>query len=133
MLPVGEPVSLVDVPGQPQRRIYEGQFVHLAPVQPERDAAELYPLSHGSDDVEALWTYMPYGPFADKTDMQAWMADIALESDPLFLTVRQQDTNAANGMVSFPASRRRIVAWNWAISGTFPPPSAHGPIRRQRT
>ncbi|MBT6146001.1 MAG: GNAT family N-acetyltransferase [Gemmatimonadetes bacterium] len=101
MLPVGQPVPLVSVPEQPERRVYEGRFIHLAPVDPERDAAELYPLSHGSDELEALWTYMPYGPFAGAAEMQAWMADIAPETDPLFLTVRQVDTDNALGMVSF--------------------------------
>ena len=101
MLPVGQPVPLVDAPEQPARRIYEGRFVRLEPVHTERDSAELYPLSHGSDDVEALWTYMPYGPFADQTEMQSWMESIATESDPLFLTVRQRDTSTTLGMVSF--------------------------------
>lgn len=101
MLPVGQPVVSADAPEQPERRAYEGRFVLLAPVDPAHDAAELYPLSHGSDDVEALWTYMPYGPFAGQADMRAWMADISPGTDPLFLTVRHADTGAALGMVSF--------------------------------
>jgi RimJ/RimL family protein N-acetyltransferase len=101
MLPVGQPVPRIDSPGQPERRVYQGRFIHLAPVDPEPDAAELYGLSHGSLDVEALWTYMPYGPFANETDMLGWMASVATGSDPLFLTVRHADTGAALGMVSF--------------------------------
>ena len=73
----------------------------LAPVDPAHDAAELYPLSHGNDDVEALRTYMPCSPFAGQADMRAWMADIKPGTDPLFLTVRHADTGAALGMVSF--------------------------------
>ena len=101
MLSVGQPVVSADAPEQPERRAYEGRFVLLAPVDPAHDAAELYPLSHGSDDVEALWTYMPCSPFAGQADMRAWMADIKPGTDPLFLTVRHADTGAALGMVSF--------------------------------
>ena len=101
MLSVGQPVVSADAPEQPERRAYEGRFVLLAPVDPAHDAAELYPLSHGNDDVEALRTYMPCSPFAGQADMRAWMADIKPGTDPLFLTVRHADTGAALGMVSF--------------------------------
>ncbi|MBQ36020.1 MAG: GNAT family N-acetyltransferase [Gemmatimonadaceae bacterium] len=101
MLPVGEPVPPLDAPQQPERRTYEGRFVHLGPVDPVGDADELFPRSHGSDDAEKLWTYMPYGPFDNGTGMQKWMAEIAPSADPMFFTVRHAETGAALGMVSF--------------------------------
>lgn len=99
-LPVGDPVPAVDAPPRPASREYAGRFVRLCPVRPGADAAELFAASHG-DGRQALWTYMPVGPFADATAMGAWLAAIAPGDDPLYFTVRAGDTGAAVGMVSF--------------------------------
>jgi RimJ/RimL family protein N-acetyltransferase len=101
MLPIGEPLPKVEAPEQPERRIYEGHFVHLCPLSPGTDASDLYGLSHGDEEIEQLWTYLPYGPFASQADMAAWMSQIEPGLDPLFFTVRHAETQAALGMVSF--------------------------------
>lgn len=101
MLPVGPQVPPVAGSATPARRMYEGRFVHLVPLAPSHDAAALYPQSHGDADLEALWTYLPYGPFASQADMQTWMSDIAPGEDPLFFSVRPVGTGDAVGMVSF--------------------------------
>jgi RimJ/RimL family protein N-acetyltransferase len=97
---VGDVVSTVDAPSRPDRSPYRGRYVHLYPLC-ARDADDLHPGSHGDPAVEALWTYMPYGPFAGVEDMRAWMARIAEGDDPLFFCVRHADSGAAAGMVSF--------------------------------
>ncbi len=101
MLPVGQAVAPVEAPGGPTRRVYEGRFIDLTPLDPAVDAPALHPLSHGEGDVEHLWTYMPYGPFAGVCAMRSWMEQIAPGMDPAFFTVRHADTGAALGMVSF--------------------------------
>src|SRR5687767_3100802 len=97
--PVGDPVSgqAARRPGRGPRR---GRSVALVPVDPAADAEPLWRATHdGSDASDAVWTYLAYGPFADVTQMRAWLETLAPSEDPLFLTVH---TGAGpSGVVSF--------------------------------
>jgi RimJ/RimL family protein N-acetyltransferase len=101
MLPIGKSVAPVEAPEQPERRVYEGHFVHLYPLNPGTDGSDLYGVSHGDEEIERLWTYLPYGPFASQEEMTAWVSQIETGLDPLFFTVRHAETQNALGMVSF--------------------------------
>ena len=99
-LPVGEPVEGVDA-CHPERRSIEGTFVTLRPLDPAADAEPLWIAAHdGSDEARRLWTYMPYGPFTDVTEMRRWLEDSAPSNDPLFLTVVAR-AGGPVGVVSF--------------------------------
>jgi RimJ/RimL family protein N-acetyltransferase len=100
-LPLGELVENPVPAAPPERKVYEGRFVNLHPVDPEKDAAELYRSSHGSPDNNRLWTYMAYGPFADEATMQQWLQGCKASADPLFLTVASKELNQRVGVVSF--------------------------------
>ncbi len=93
-----QPIKHVDLP---QKTDYTGKFVTLTPVNPQADVADLYKCSHGSDVREQIWTYMSYGPFDSKHDMQAWLEDGAKSEDPLFFTVHHLKSGHRVGMVSF--------------------------------
>jgi RimJ/RimL family protein N-acetyltransferase len=116
-LPVGQPVELgASVP--PSRvRVYPGKFVTLKPCDPEKDVAELYPASHGSENREQLWTYMAYGPFRNERAMLDWLQECQRSSDPLVLTVHANDLGRPVGMASFlnivPAMRRLELGQIW--------------------
>jgi len=77
----------------------EGRFVRLEPTAASH-AAGLYERSHASPDDAAIWTYMPYGPFADADEMSAWVATCVGSTDPLFFTVVDRATGAPVGMAS---------------------------------
>jgi len=100
-LPLGELVEDAAPAAAPGRKAYEGRFVSLDPVDPEKDAAELYRHSHGSPQNNRLWTYMAYGPFAQEAAMQRWLQGCKASTDPLFLTVRSKELNQRVGVVSF--------------------------------
>jgi RimJ/RimL family protein N-acetyltransferase len=100
-LPLGERVENAAPAQPPGRKLYEGRFVNLSPVDPANDVAELYRNSHGSEEKNRLWTYMAYGPFADAADMQRWLRGCEASTDPLFLTVTAKDSNRRVGVVSF--------------------------------
>lgn len=104
-LPVGEPVADRPLGGRPARSVYEGRRVMLRPVDPDKDAADLFSGSHGDPLTESLWTYMAYGPFAGPEAMGEWLRGIAPSSDPLFLTVVDRATEKPVGVVSFLAIR----------------------------
>lgn len=120
-LPVGPPVE----PAPPVRpasgRRYTGRFVTAQPVDPDGDVAALYDASHGSAEVERLWTYMAYGPFGDQDAMCAWLRTCQSSTDPLFLTVHADGRPA--GMASFMnivPSMRRLELGQRPSSGVTP-------------
>ncbi len=97
----GEPANVGSPQDLPERRVYSGKFVTLAPVEAKQDAQELYECSHGTVDGELLWTYMGYGPFASQDSMASWLESTENSDDPLFLTVHQEESQKRVGMVAF--------------------------------
>jgi RimJ/RimL family protein N-acetyltransferase len=98
--PVGDPVTGPDA-RRPERRALAGSFVTLRPVDPDADAGPLWRAAHdGSEEASRLWTYMPYGPFADAEEMGRWLEECSPAEDPLFLTVSARASGPV-GVVSF--------------------------------
>lgn len=104
-LPVGEPVAATEPAGRPRATDYDGHQAVLSPLGPEAVIDDLYSGSHGDPETESLWTYMGYGPFADRNAMLAWLRGCADSKDPLFLSVKDKARGTAVGMVSFLAIR----------------------------
>jgi len=100
-LPLGEPIEPIDRIDRPQRVALQGQFVALEPLMPERDLQQLFECSHGDEERDQLWTYLPYGPFPDTAAMGAWLREIAPLADPLFFTALDRQVDRPVGMVSF--------------------------------
>ena len=127
-LPVGAPVGDSSPAGRPRETEYDGRRVALSPLRRELAAGrveglvgELYSASHGDPESESLWTYMAYGPFADREAMLAWMEHCAASSDPLFLVVRDKQSRTAVGMASFlnvkPEMRCLELGHIWYVPG----------------
>ncbi len=85
-LPVGDPVPEARVE-RPPRVALRGSFVVLEPIDPAQHAEGLFEAGHGSPAADALWTYMPYGPFPDVGVMRAWLETLPASEDPLFFAV----------------------------------------------
>ena len=98
-LPVGETVE-IRAAGAPSTAPMEGRFVRLVPVE-SGHATALFAASHGDETTEALWTYMPYGPFADEAQMRSWLEGIAGSVDPRFFTVIDLVIGDPVGVVSY--------------------------------
>ena len=113
-LPVGQPVPEVRV-DPPARAMLPGSLVTLEPVDPDRHAEELFAAAHGSPAADAVWTYMPYGPFPDAGGMRTWLAPLAASEDPLFFAVTRD--GRAIGMTSYlnvdTAMRRLEIGHIW--------------------
>ena len=102
--PVGPPVA--PPPGKrPERRALDGLHVRLEPVDAARHAHDLFHLSHDADPQGHVWTYMPYGPFADLAAFTDWLAGCGRSDDPLFYALIDTATGRASGV----ASLMRIV------------------------
>ena len=81
----------------PERIVLSGQTVRLEPLDPERHGDDLFAASHGAD---ATWTYLPYGPFADRSEFTSWLAERAPLDDPLTYAIVDQASAAARGLAS---------------------------------
>jgi len=84
----------------PGRETLSGQRVSLREIRPEDDAPALFGLAHGNAQVEAIWDYMPYGPFADAAEIRAWLEGCARREDPLFYVIEDHQ-RGASGMCSY--------------------------------
>ena len=119
-LPVGPRVATAAA-AVPERRPLAGRWITLLPLDPVRDAADLYAASHGDEVKEALWTYMPYGPFDGEAAMGRWLEGCAESSDPLFFAVVDNATAKRVGMVSFlaiePGHRTLELGHIWYAPG----------------
>jgi selenocysteine lyase/cysteine desulfurase/RimJ/RimL family protein N-acetyltransferase len=83
------------------RAPHRGRHYSLLPLDPEHDADSLFAVSHGDAARDAVWTYMPYGPFASPEEMSSWLRECAQSNDPVWFTVVQEATGTRAGMVSF--------------------------------
>jgi RimJ/RimL family protein N-acetyltransferase len=111
-LPVGAPVDSHPAP-RPERVTLEGHYGRLRPLDPARDAAGLFALSHGPDK-DAQWAYLGAGPFADGASFTAQVEKFAVSADPFFYAVADRDDKAV-GWLSLmridPANRVIEVGW----------------------
>jgi RimJ/RimL family protein N-acetyltransferase len=76
--------------------------VTLVPVDPAAHAAGLFAAAHdGSDEAARMWTYLPYGPWADEAAMRQWLDRLPASEDPLFFTVIDRTAGDPVGVVTF--------------------------------
>lgn len=92
--PVEEP-SLIE----PKPPALSGRHVRLDRVDLDADAAELFECGHG-DGAEALWRFMPYGPFSSEGEMRQWLQHCAASADPLWFVPRGKIDRSVMGMAA---------------------------------
>lgn len=85
-------------PPRPDWERIEGRYVVLEPLDPARHAADLFAANRESD---AIWDYMPYGPFADEAAYRAWAEGMAGRADPWFVALVDRATGRAGGVASY--------------------------------
>jgi len=85
-------------PPQPDARPLTGRWVRLERMDPDAHAADLHRAYSGHD---ALWDYMPYGPFASSSSYHRWAKDSASGTDPLFYVLRDLATGHCGGVASY--------------------------------
>jgi RimJ/RimL family protein N-acetyltransferase len=98
--PLGFPVTDWKPPAFPSRALMEGRFCRLEPLDVERHAESLYS-AYQLDAEEALWTYLPYGPFESFDSYRAWLSEMSRGSDPLPFTIVDKSTNRPVGMATY--------------------------------
>jgi RimJ/RimL family protein N-acetyltransferase len=81
-MPLGEQVDWTPVE-PPKRAPIRGTHVTLRQLDAATDADALYAASRDP----AIWTYLPYGPYASTQDMQRDLEEFEATHDPLFFTL----------------------------------------------
>lgn len=88
----------------PASVVHEGRYARLEPLNWEAHQGDLSDALLGPE-TEALWTYLPSGPFADPADFRAWL-DGARHGDGDWLTFAvRPEGGAVEGMMSFMRQR----------------------------
>jgi RimJ/RimL family protein N-acetyltransferase len=117
VLSIGEPVHPAAPAERPARRPLTALRFELQPLDPDRDADDLFEVGHQDAGADLLWTYMAYGPFQSRDAMHAWLKTCAATDDPLFFTVVARETGRRVGMCSFmsvvPEMRRIEIGHIW--------------------
>lgn len=85
-------------PPAPPRIVIDGLSVRLEPLDPDAHAADLH---RSFNQHEALWDYMPYGPFASASAYHRWTKEMASGSDPMFYVLRNRATGHCGGIASY--------------------------------
>ena len=85
-------------PPRPEGAVLEGRLARLERLDPDAHAAQLFAAFEGAD---AVWDYLPYGPFADLASYKAWLESLAAGTDPLFYVIRERESGLACGIASY--------------------------------
>ncbi len=94
---LGDPVPGWRPPALPARQVMAGRTVSLEPLAP-RHAADLHAAFAPAPGV---WSYMPYGPFADAVAYATWVEEAASSDDPMFFAILPATTGRAAGVASY--------------------------------
>ena len=84
----------------PARVQIRGQYVVLEPLH-RRHAAELWLAARAGDPAaDASWAYMTFGPFATAPSMASFVADFAVNHDPMAWAIRPIATGLVSGWLT---------------------------------
>ena len=91
--PVGLPVNAFPA-ARPGVARLEGRFGRIEKL----DAGHAADLWAGVRGQDALWSYMPYGPFTDERAFNAWIAERAALEDPFAYAIVDGESGRALGI-----------------------------------
>lgn len=95
---LGAPLPNWAPPPRPTGAVLEGAHVRLERLDADAHAADLYRAYSGHD---ALWDYMPYGPFHASAAYHRWAKEREDGADPLFYVLRDRATGHCGGVASY--------------------------------
>jgi RimJ/RimL family protein N-acetyltransferase len=84
---------------RPERRVLEGRYVRLEPLDPVRHGDALFAAGSGPN-ADDLWRYLGERPFPDRTSFEPWLQKAAASEDPLFHAAVDQKTGRTEGRLS---------------------------------
>lgn len=101
---LGQPIGFAMADWQacdkPPRTPMQGRFCRLEAVDVAAHGEQLFN-AFCADKEGFNWTYLPYGPFAELADFEAWLSSECQGLDPLFHTIIDEYTSKAVGLASY--------------------------------
>jgi RimJ/RimL family protein N-acetyltransferase len=99
-LPLGDQVDWQPA-RTPERGELRGNHVVLRPIDADRDAAQLFALSHAPRGDPAIWTYLPDGPYESPDQMRQMLAWAETSEDPLYFALAPLPDEQPQGIASY--------------------------------
>lgn len=97
--PIGDPVPNWKPLPRPTLTTLTGRFCRLEPVNVDNHARELFD-ANSADNNNAMWTYLPYGPFNDFEQYREWMENTCFADDKLFFAIIDLVAGKAVGLAA---------------------------------
>lgn len=85
-------------PSAPEAPRLEGRYARLEMLDAEAHAGQLH-RANSADD--AIWDYLPYGPFASSAGYFRWTKDMSGQKDPLFYAIKSIQSGRFCGVASY--------------------------------
>ena len=97
---VGYTVADWKEPPFPPHSPLDGCFCRLEPLNTKKHLSDL-DTAYRSNAYDALWTYLPYGPFQDIREYQHWLDQAANSVDPQYYAIIDISHGKAVGVASY--------------------------------
>ena len=94
----GERVAGWTVPEPPGPAVLHGRLAQLERLDAAAHAEGLFAANRADD---AIWSYLPYGPFDRPEDYRHWVEGMAPATDPYFYAIRSRDSGTLGGVASY--------------------------------
>jgi RimJ/RimL family protein N-acetyltransferase len=101
--PVGKPVPDWKPPPLPPRdasAVMNGRFCRIEVLDADRHARDLHDANTRDADGR-MWTYLPYGPFAEFNAYDRWVREVTSVRDPFFHAIIDLAAGRAVGVASY--------------------------------
>jgi RimJ/RimL family protein N-acetyltransferase len=98
--PIGDPVPGWSEPRRPSDEPMRGRLCRIERLDPGRHVDQLFESSN-QDTQHRNWTYLPYGPFATRSDYLEWMNKDCMGTDPMFHAIIDMEMRRATGVASY--------------------------------
>lgn len=95
-----DPLASLPPALRPRAITIEGRYSVVEPLDPHLHAKDHYQASHTGEGCEAIWTYLPYGPFESLNAYSSWLRTLSASADPLFFAIRDRRTGRVSGQAS---------------------------------
>jgi RimJ/RimL family protein N-acetyltransferase len=98
--PLGPKVDWSGAPA-PEREALRGRKVELLPLDPARDAASMFAVSHRPAGDPAVWTYLFEGPFGSAAEYRKFLERLTVWEENLLYAVVPAASGRAEGQTSY--------------------------------
>lgn len=98
--PIGSDLSDWSAPPIPPSKVLLGRWCSVEPLDVDRDGEQLYEIFVTESEPQN-WTYLAYGPFADRASFISWLSEIENNVDPMFVVVRDSQSGFVGGLASY--------------------------------